>query len=188
MGRRRLSRSLIPDGRRRGAAGRAQSRHPGSRHHRHSATSDTSGEALQERGRRASSRAAQPDDSACSTRPAEGLHPVRRAVGRRVTNCRNTASDIPFEDDGHGRPAHAECEPVGPAILAARSLSGGGRYHFVVPTVPLKRRHRRTLALLFEHPTPANIPWRDRPHPGPDTDKGAVASIRDWLRHNGVEP
>ena len=86
--------------------------------------------------------------------------------------------------------------------------------------VPLKRRHRRTLALLFEHPTPANIPWRDiqalfielgaevserqgsrigvrlfgdrrvfhRPHPGPDTDKGAVAGIRDWLRHNGVEP
>ncbi|MDE2904955.1 MAG: type II toxin-antitoxin system HicA family toxin [Acidobacteriota bacterium] len=84
----------------------------------------------------------------------------------------------------------------------------------------MKRRHRRTLALLFEHPTPANIAWRDiqalfielgaevserqgsrvgvrlfgdrrvfhRPHPSPDTDKGAVASIRDWLRHNGVEP
>ena len=27
-----------------------------------------------------------------------------------------------------------------------------------------------------------------RPHLSPDTDKGAVASIRDWLRHNGVEP
>lgn len=27
-----------------------------------------------------------------------------------------------------------------------------------------------------------------RPHPGPETDKGAVASIRDWLRRNGVEP
>ena len=27
-----------------------------------------------------------------------------------------------------------------------------------------------------------------RPHPGPDTDKGAVASIREWLRRNGVEP
>ena len=91
---------------------------------------------------------------------------------------------------------------------------------FCGTSVPLKRRHRRTLALLFEHPTPANIPWRDiqalfielgaqvserqgsrvgvrlfgdrrvfhRPHPSPDTDKGAVASIRDWLRHNGVEP
>lgn len=27
-----------------------------------------------------------------------------------------------------------------------------------------------------------------RPHPGPDTDKGAVASIRDWLKRSGVEP
>ncbi len=27
-----------------------------------------------------------------------------------------------------------------------------------------------------------------RPHPGPETDKGAVASIREWLRANGVEP
>ncbi len=27
-----------------------------------------------------------------------------------------------------------------------------------------------------------------RPHPSPDTDKGAVASIRNWLRENGVEP
>lgn len=27
-----------------------------------------------------------------------------------------------------------------------------------------------------------------RPHPSPDTDKGAVASIRVWLEHNGVTP
>ena len=27
-----------------------------------------------------------------------------------------------------------------------------------------------------------------RPHPPPDTDKGAVASIRDWLKRNGVKP
>lgn len=27
-----------------------------------------------------------------------------------------------------------------------------------------------------------------RPHPGPATDKGAVSSIRRWLRENGVEP
>ena len=32
---------------------------------------------------------------------------------------------------------------------------------FCGTNVPLKRRHRRTLALLFEHPTPANIAWRD---------------------------
>ena len=27
-----------------------------------------------------------------------------------------------------------------------------------------------------------------RPHPSPNTDKGAVASIRKWLKENGVEP
>jgi hypothetical protein len=27
-----------------------------------------------------------------------------------------------------------------------------------------------------------------RPHPSPDTDKGAVASIRQWLVDNGVSP
>jgi len=27
-----------------------------------------------------------------------------------------------------------------------------------------------------------------RPHPSPDTDKGAVASIRKWLKDNGVKP
>lgn len=84
----------------------------------------------------------------------------------------------------------------------------------------MRRKHRRTLTLLFRHPVSANIPWRDietllaelgaeiseregsrigvrlfgerrvfhRPHPSPDMDKGAVASIRNWLRENGVEP
>lgn len=27
-----------------------------------------------------------------------------------------------------------------------------------------------------------------RPHPSPDTDKGAVASIRKWLEENGEAP
>jgi hypothetical protein len=27
-----------------------------------------------------------------------------------------------------------------------------------------------------------------RPHPSPDTDKGAVAGIRKWLESNGVKP
>ena len=27
-----------------------------------------------------------------------------------------------------------------------------------------------------------------RPHPGPDTDKGAVSSIRKWLEQHGVKP
>lgn len=27
-----------------------------------------------------------------------------------------------------------------------------------------------------------------RPHPSPNTDKGAVSSIRKWLKENGVMP
>lgn len=27
-----------------------------------------------------------------------------------------------------------------------------------------------------------------RPHPSPDTDKGAVTSVRKWLEENGVRP
>ena len=27
-----------------------------------------------------------------------------------------------------------------------------------------------------------------RPHPSPDTDKGAVASVRAWLQSHGVKP
>ncbi|NKI73466.1 type II toxin-antitoxin system HicA family toxin [Dickeya sp. CFBP 2040] len=27
-----------------------------------------------------------------------------------------------------------------------------------------------------------------RPHPSPDTDKGAVANLRDWLESIGVKP
>ena len=84
----------------------------------------------------------------------------------------------------------------------------------------MKRRHRRTLELVFRHPVSGNIPWRKieallvelgaeiseregsrigvrlfgdrrvfhRPHPSPNTDVGAVVSIRNWLRRNGVEP
>lgn len=84
----------------------------------------------------------------------------------------------------------------------------------------MKRKHRKTLEVLFLHPPSANLNWSDieglfkdlgaeiteregsrvgvrlfgerrvfhRPHPSPDTDKGAVASIRKWLEENGVRP
>ena len=85
---------------------------------------------------------------------------------------------------------------------------------------PMKRKHQRTLGLIFARPVSANVRWADiealfgelgaevleregsrvevflfgrvrvfhRPHPSPDTDKGAVAAIRKWLEENGVEP
>ena len=41
--------------------------------------------------------------------------------------------------------------------------------------VLMKRKHQKTLDLIFAHPTP-------------NTDKGAIASIRHWLEVNGVKP
>ena len=84
----------------------------------------------------------------------------------------------------------------------------------------MKRKHQRTLELIFAHPTSGNVQWNDvealfrelraeiseregsrvavvlfgevrvfhRPHPSPNTDKGAVASIRKWLEQHGVVP
>ena len=84
----------------------------------------------------------------------------------------------------------------------------------------MKRKHRKTLELIFARPISGNIKWTDiealfielgaelseregsrigvrlfgerrvfhRPHPSPNTDKGAVASIRKWLKEHGVEP
>jgi len=84
----------------------------------------------------------------------------------------------------------------------------------------MKRRHQKTLELIFTRPTSGNIEWRaieallielgaeiseregsrvgvrlfgerrvfHRPHPAPTTDKGAVASIREWLNTHGVKP
>jgi hypothetical protein len=84
----------------------------------------------------------------------------------------------------------------------------------------MKRKHQKTLDLIFSRPVSANIKWADveallidlgaevseregsrigvflfgqirvfhRPHPSPNTDKGAVSSIRKWLQENGVIP
>ena len=84
----------------------------------------------------------------------------------------------------------------------------------------MKRKHKKTLELIFARPVSGNIKWPDieslfkglvakiteregsrigvvlfgeiqvfhRPHPSPDTDKGAVSSIRKWLEKNGVKP
>jgi len=84
----------------------------------------------------------------------------------------------------------------------------------------MKRKHQRTLELIFSRSVSGNVKWPEvealfaelgadiseregsrvevflfgvvrvfhRPHPSPDTDKGAVASIRKWLEENGVKP
>jgi hypothetical protein len=84
----------------------------------------------------------------------------------------------------------------------------------------MKRKHQKTLELIYARPVSANVRWLDietlllelgakieeregsrvliklfderrvfhRPHPTPTTDKGALASLRDWLFNNGVKP
>ena len=84
----------------------------------------------------------------------------------------------------------------------------------------MRRKHKKTLELIFSRPASGNIKWPDiaallvelgaeiseregsrigvrlfgdrrvfhRPHPSPNTDKGAVTSIREWLRKNEVTP
>ena len=84
----------------------------------------------------------------------------------------------------------------------------------------MKRKHQKTLELLFARPVSANVRWSDieallielvatfeeregsrvlirlfgerlvfhRPHPTPVTDKGALASLREWLTNKGVKP
>ncbi|NOX50885.1 MAG: type II toxin-antitoxin system HicA family toxin [Gammaproteobacteria bacterium] len=84
----------------------------------------------------------------------------------------------------------------------------------------MKRKHQKTLELIYKRPVSANIAWIDieslfkglgadvseragsrvavvlfgevrvfhRPHPSPNTDKGAVASIRKWLEYYEVKP
>jgi hypothetical protein len=84
----------------------------------------------------------------------------------------------------------------------------------------MKRKHQKTLELIFTRPISGNIQWKEiealfielgaeiseregsrvgvrlfnerrvfhRPDPTPNTDKGAIASIRTWLTSNGVKP
>jgi hypothetical protein len=46
-----------------------------------------------------------------------------------------------------------------------------------------ERRGSRVAVILF-----GQVQVFHRPHPSPDTDRGAVASVRKWLESNGVMP
>lgn len=84
----------------------------------------------------------------------------------------------------------------------------------------VNKKNQKTLELIYKHPTPSNICWKDiealilavggnisegsgsrirvklkgeravfhRPHPTPDTDKGAVNSVKRFLKNAGVAP
>ncbi|MCF6256616.1 MAG: type II toxin-antitoxin system HicA family toxin [Gammaproteobacteria bacterium] len=84
----------------------------------------------------------------------------------------------------------------------------------------MRRKHQKTLALIYKHPASSSISWSDvealfkalgadvseqagsrvavvlfgevrvfhRPHPSPNTDKGAISNIRKWLGLYEVKP
>lgn len=47
----------------------------------------------------------------------------------------------------------------------------------------LEREGSRVAVVLF-----GEVQVFHRPHPSPDTDKGAVAAVRRWLENHGVKP
>jgi len=105
---------------------------------------------------------------------------------------------------------------MGQTPSGAQRVTGTDRWYHTL----MKRRHQRTLEMIFARPVSGGLPWRDveallvelgaevseragsrvavvlfgevrvfhRPHPSPNTDKGAVASIRKWFEEHGVTP
>ena len=47
----------------------------------------------------------------------------------------------------------------------------------------LERKGSRVAVIVFDE-----VKVFHRPHPSPNTDKGAVGSIRNWLETHGVKP
>ncbi len=71
----------------------------------------------------------------------------------------------------------------------ARPVSGGIRWAEVESLLAelgaeiTEREGSRVCVFLF-----GEVRVFHRPHPGPDMDKGAVASVRKWLEKHGVTP
>jgi len=73
--------------------------------------------------------------------------------------------------------------------IFARPVSGTVRWHDIEALFRsmggeiIQREGSRVAVVLFNE-----VMVFHRPHPSPDTDKGAVASIRKWLERHGVTP
>jgi hypothetical protein len=75
------------------------------------------------------------------------------------------------------------------ALIFARPVSGGIKWRDIEALLVdlgakvSEREGSRIGVKLF-----SEVRIFHRPHPSPDTDKGAVESIRKWLIENGVQP
>lgn len=74
-------------------------------------------------------------------------------------------------------------------MIFARPVSGGIKWPdiealFIELGAEIQERAgSRVAVILF-----GQVKVFHRPHPSPDTDKGAVTGIRKWLDENGVKP
>lgn len=74
-------------------------------------------------------------------------------------------------------------------LLFARPTSGNVKWRAIEALLVelgaeiTAREGSRVAVVLFKE-----VRVFHRPHPSPNTDKGAVASIRKWLEQHGVEP
>ena len=74
-------------------------------------------------------------------------------------------------------------------FIFKRPVSGNLKWHDIealflaLGAEVSERKGSRVAVILF-----GEIKVFHRPHPSPDTDKGAVVSIRRWLEHHGVTP
>jgi hypothetical protein len=71
----------------------------------------------------------------------------------------------------------------------ARPVSGTTRWAdiesvFLALGAEIEEREGSRVAIIWN----GQVQVFHRPHPGPETDKGAVASIRKWLDANGAKP
>ena len=75
------------------------------------------------------------------------------------------------------------------ALIYKRPVSGGIKWADIealfgeLGAIIQEREGSRIAVILF-----GEVQVFHRPHPSPDTDKGAVAAIRKWLEANGVKP
>jgi len=75
------------------------------------------------------------------------------------------------------------------AAIFARPVSGTIRWCdvealFVALGAAVEQREGSRVAIIWNR----QVHVFHRPHPQPETDKGAVASARKWLESNGVTP
>lgn len=74
-------------------------------------------------------------------------------------------------------------------LIFARPVTGGVKWSniealFVSLGAKISEREGSRIAVVLF----GEIQLFHRPHPSPDTDKGALVSVRKWLERNGVKP